>query len=311
MPLKINGDDIVFRATKEEGDRWCDSVSQSGLTLSKGKTLIHHRFFSINSTFFCAKSQKVKAVPVIRTSVLVKDCNSPESLQGRVKAFCWGFYGKKKRVMEEFIMSWHAKTARKGHVSWTRGRNSSLGVTELGRLGLLKRELDALEAPESFDRDFDKPVEHESLPREFVKKRTCLYCKDCKHDSIHALSVYQARASWMEKKMENRKSEDEASPEQPEVSFVRRSHRFTIANLVTQIDPATLTITHVGTSQFRRRLQTGRRGMALLWNRPWKKKKRKEEKMWIFSPALCAKCQCREWNEEKAKNLGTRSIRFS
>lgn len=69
--LKINGDDIVFRATRSEYERWAEGVKTAGLTLSKGKTLVHKRFFSINSAFFRSTSQKCVQVPVLRSKSLL------------------------------------------------------------------------------------------------------------------------------------------------------------------------------------------------------------------------------------------------
>jgi len=63
--LLINGDDILFRARRCEFEVWAENVKSGGLVLSKGKTLVHCRFASINSTFFCI-TKKVRRVPVIR-----------------------------------------------------------------------------------------------------------------------------------------------------------------------------------------------------------------------------------------------------
>nr|UJQ91947.1 MAG: putative RNA-dependent RNA polymerase [Botourmiaviridae sp.] len=65
VPVKINGDDIVFRATRAEAEKWMDGVGRSGLTLSPGKTLVNDRFFSLNSRFFDS-GRKVRLVPVVR-----------------------------------------------------------------------------------------------------------------------------------------------------------------------------------------------------------------------------------------------------
>jgi len=72
--LKVNGDDILFRASRAEFELWAASVQRSGLVLSRGKTLVHSRFATINSTFFCI-TKKVRRVPVIKakTWFYVKD----------------------------------------------------------------------------------------------------------------------------------------------------------------------------------------------------------------------------------------------
>lgn len=66
VPVKINGDDIVFRCLPHEFDAWAEGVSRCGLTLSRGKTMVHRRVFSLNSSFFIASGNRVGEVPVIR-----------------------------------------------------------------------------------------------------------------------------------------------------------------------------------------------------------------------------------------------------
>jgi len=69
VPVRINGDDIVFRCLPHEYERWKRSVGAAGLTLSAGKTLVDSKFFSLNSAFFEAQSSGVREVPVIRLSM--------------------------------------------------------------------------------------------------------------------------------------------------------------------------------------------------------------------------------------------------
>jgi len=67
VPLRINGDDIVFRCTEKEWERWASNVSRCGLILSKGKTLIHPRVFTLNSVMFKANVNAVSRVPFFRS----------------------------------------------------------------------------------------------------------------------------------------------------------------------------------------------------------------------------------------------------
>lgn len=66
VPVKINGDDIVFRCRPDEFDVWAKGVGALGLTLSRGKTLVDPKCFSLNSAFFYADRKRVREVPVIR-----------------------------------------------------------------------------------------------------------------------------------------------------------------------------------------------------------------------------------------------------
>jgi hypothetical protein len=72
--VKINGDDIVFKTTREGYEQWARAVQNLGLILSRGKTLVHERFWSINSGFFRStrriRGNGIVAVPVIRSSCL-------------------------------------------------------------------------------------------------------------------------------------------------------------------------------------------------------------------------------------------------
>jgi hypothetical protein len=72
--VKINGDDIVFKTTRKGFEQWARAVETLGLVLSRGKTLVHERFWSINSTFFRStrriRGNGIVLVPVIRSSCL-------------------------------------------------------------------------------------------------------------------------------------------------------------------------------------------------------------------------------------------------
>jgi hypothetical protein len=70
VAVKINGDDIVFRGTRDEYERWRDGLGELGLKLSAGKTFLHGRFFSINSTYFWSSQSKVKMMGVLRLGML-------------------------------------------------------------------------------------------------------------------------------------------------------------------------------------------------------------------------------------------------
>jgi len=81
VPVKINGDDIVFRATESERDSWFRQVRLSGLVVSLGKTLVHGCIFSLNSTYFRSSDMGVTRHPLIRASSL-KKCEDMVALTG-------------------------------------------------------------------------------------------------------------------------------------------------------------------------------------------------------------------------------------
>jgi hypothetical protein len=51
LPVKVNGDDILFRASSSysQYDSWLQSIRTVGFTPSQGKNFIHPRFFTVNS----------------------------------------------------------------------------------------------------------------------------------------------------------------------------------------------------------------------------------------------------------------------
>jgi len=107
VPVKINGDDIVFRGTRQEFNLWRQEVGKSGLILSVGKTLVDKRFFTLNSCLFYSERDRVKAVPFIRSTALFPRDKDPESvmgINGRFKSFCPNFSGLNKELLRtEFL----------------------------------------------------------------------------------------------------------------------------------------------------------------------------------------------------------------
>nr|UUW21026.1 MAG: RNA-dependent RNA polymerase [Hangzhou botourmia-like virus 5] len=102
VPVKINGDDIVFRGTQSEFNRWSSVVGESGLILSVGKTLVDRRFFTLNSCLFYSESNAVKAVPFLRSTALFPKSNDPESvmgINGRFRSFCPNYSGSNREML--------------------------------------------------------------------------------------------------------------------------------------------------------------------------------------------------------------------
>jgi len=98
VPVRINGDDIVFRCTRPEFDRWADGVKSCGLTLCKGKTLVHSRIFSLNSSFFKAGNRRVWEIPVIRLHSVYSLSEYPLAGNGFTK-FIRGWTGEARRLL--------------------------------------------------------------------------------------------------------------------------------------------------------------------------------------------------------------------
>lgn len=98
IPVKINGDDIVFRCRPAERDAWMSGVNTYGLTLSVGKTMVDPTFFSLNSAFFQGCRGRTVAVPVIRSSML-NPSQYPLGLGGSLIRFLRGWKGDERRFL--------------------------------------------------------------------------------------------------------------------------------------------------------------------------------------------------------------------
>lgn len=148
IPVFINGDDIVFRSSMSEKDRWVAAVAASGLKLSLGKTLIHQRFFSINSTFFESFNGGARLVPVIRAALLFgeSDGHPLTSFIGRAKSCAWGFSSNRKRIVQTAFLYTH-----RGEASRISGSLLMHGIrfseAVLKTVGLWKREVRAHTIP--------------------------------------------------------------------------------------------------------------------------------------------------------------------
>lgn len=84
VPLRINGDDIVWRGSERERERWFQIVERCGLTLSVGKTMVSSRAFTLNSVLFRAGASRAHASPFIRSRAWF---NRPESVSSAIGQF--------------------------------------------------------------------------------------------------------------------------------------------------------------------------------------------------------------------------------
>lgn len=141
VPVKINGDDIVFRSRREDFDRWAAHVSSVGLRLSPGKTMVHSRFFSINSHFFRShRNRRPALIPVLRAAGLSKPVESYSGLGGACARFCRGFTGSTRILVESMFLRARAKAIRFSGRSVIRDLRIRVGVESLQRSGLWRRE---------------------------------------------------------------------------------------------------------------------------------------------------------------------------
>jgi hypothetical protein len=148
VPVRINGDDIVFRATPAEFARWERNVKKGGLTLSKGKTLTHSRAFTLNSKPFWSTRGGGKEVGFIRSSALFKKGELSEliqSLNGRFYSACAGYGRRRTEAVRRCFLVHNQKAIHAGRRSLTRGYGLAVGRKLLHDVGLWHRELFYLE----------------------------------------------------------------------------------------------------------------------------------------------------------------------
>nr|QGZ00441.1 RNA-dependent RNA polymerase [Ourmia-like virus sp.] len=140
VPLKINGDDIVFRCRPAEADRWFKDVEQSGLVVSRGKTLVSRNVFSLNSTFFLPQSEGAEVCPVIRSTCLFGGVEEPLQVAGRLKGvYCGG--GRARDQIHAFALKEMSKGVWSSQRSVMRGLGCRTSWKALYWAGLKEREV--------------------------------------------------------------------------------------------------------------------------------------------------------------------------
>jgi len=159
VPVKINGDDIVFRAPRSDFDRWADFVGRVGLVLSRGKTLVDERFFSLNSAFFWSRPTRApRPVPVTRVACFSKQFEDWGSLGGSFLSMCRGYSGEARVLAEVCFLKRFRKRILQAGRSVRRGLCVPASTVALQRSGLWRRECWYFESvPESSDSLPDSP----------------------------------------------------------------------------------------------------------------------------------------------------------
>lgn len=141
VPLRINGDDIVFRCTEREKEVWMRNVSRCGLVLSKGKTLVHPRVFTLNSVMFRADVNAVRSVSFFRSKAFFTAPESAEAIAGQLHALVVGRPGS--RVKDEIQVAFLLRNQKKlawSMMSLTRDLSARVSDKVLRMSGLYDRE---------------------------------------------------------------------------------------------------------------------------------------------------------------------------
>nr|WPR17063.1 MAG: RNA-dependent RNA polymerase [Yellow silver pine associated botourmia-like virus 66] len=157
VPVRINGDDIVFRASRGEVKKWMEGVGRCGLTLSKGKTVVDERFFTVNSVPLRSCGWGAKVVPFIRPLCLFNTPDSPSGLKGQYDSMVVGAPG---HAAWADLRVGFLNRFRTVVLSTQRSLTRCLGIrvthTILRRAGLWEREQFYLSLPEERPVPFSK-----------------------------------------------------------------------------------------------------------------------------------------------------------
>jgi len=159
IPVRINGDDIVFRASAEVACRWKEGVVGSGLTLSAGKTLTTSQYFTLNSRLFRArKSGDPVLVPCVRSTAFgfgnLDD--GVAGLAGRWRRVRKDYPCSKRvlAILETWFLRANVRYIVASRRSLTRGLDMKFSYNAISRTNLWKREVWYL----SQETEFPMPV---------------------------------------------------------------------------------------------------------------------------------------------------------
>jgi len=146
IPVRINGDDIVFRSSPAVSVRWSEGVLGSGLKLSKGKTSVDSKYFSLNSKIFKALHSRVKLVPTIRSTAFGwgKPKDPVSGLSGRwarvLKDYPTAEGSPRRRLIEEEFLKTNMTWLIASRRSITRALEMRVSYETITRLNLWRRE---------------------------------------------------------------------------------------------------------------------------------------------------------------------------
>nr|QGZ98427.1 RNA dependent RNA polymerase [Erysiphe necator associated ourmia-like virus 7] len=159
VPVKINGDDIVFRSTREEFKKWSKGVCVAGLILSPGKTSVDGEYFTLNSALFRGLD-RVREVPFVRSKPLFKRPETPQALSAQYRSICPGFSGPQAAIFRKYFLIDKKKMIGLSQRSLSRGLGMYVTKSLLRQTGLYRRERFYL----SFDSEADLPSLSEQDP---------------------------------------------------------------------------------------------------------------------------------------------------
>jgi hypothetical protein len=169
VPLRINGDDIVFRCRPSEYEAWAAGVVSWGLTLSKGKTLVSPTLFSLNSAFFHPTEDRVEFFPFLRSSCIFGPPETANAVAGRVKSSVVGVSKQTRNKVHRLVIQECRSAILGSQRSILRGLEVPVSRKVIKDLRLASRENYYLSMPK------EAP-----LPALWPGKKRCIFLKGWK-----------------------------------------------------------------------------------------------------------------------------------
>jgi len=214
VPVKINGDDIIFRARQEKADAWFSGVGRSGLVVSRGKTFVHKKYFTLNSTPFSSHRGGVRLVPFLRASTLWRgeegSVEALQSLRGRFSSLSDGMSRSRAFPFRVLFLKENRHTIFTSRRSLTRALGLNPSEGELRASNLWSRELFYLDS----DTEPELPslsvsqIQGGGIPRGFVRSSKHFYTSAQIQGFSDRLAMMFADSAWEDDLLLSKDAED-------------------------------------------------------------------------------------------------------
>lgn len=141
-PLLINGDDILFQASRDLYDRWSSTVGALGLQVEVTKTSVSRSYGTLNSTLLRWQSGGLCPVPTIRMGILGPS-ELPHHTGDNLRSFLRGVNKKHWFTATCFFLKWKERERASACCTWGAiGLRGRMVVRAMRSLGVWEREVD-------------------------------------------------------------------------------------------------------------------------------------------------------------------------
>nr|UJQ92683.1 MAG: putative RNA-dependent RNA polymerase [Narnaviridae sp.] len=114
IPVRINGDDIVFRVPEGRDQDFFVECDNLGVKLSRSKTSVHRHFFSLNSRYFWGTGSMVDYLPTFKLGYLSYEDKDLATIEELRKGFLGLLHSDlRDRAEEVFFDHWSKRIAKR------------------------------------------------------------------------------------------------------------------------------------------------------------------------------------------------------